>query len=251
MNKFMSRSCLTFVGIGMSMLAYKAELCAHEFIIKPAALHAKAGDKIPFSVLSTHVFMSGEELLPAKSVNVSLVEGNKSVGLPLKENDILQTLDGSATLQTEGTAIIAGHLLEPVETVTSQETGRSQKVRFEKFCKALVTVDAADKSYEKVLGHRLEIVPVGNPSAARVGDELAFKIFFDGKPLQAYVYATYDGFSRYYNTYAYATESRDGIAHIKLSHPGMWMIRVEKRTEADTKDYDLLSLKATLVFAVQ
>ena len=35
---------------------------AHEFIIKPAALRVNAGDKVPFSVLSTHVFMSGEEL---------------------------------------------------------------------------------------------------------------------------------------------------------------------------------------------
>jgi uncharacterized GH25 family protein len=224
---------------------------AHEFIIKPVTLHASGGEKVLFSVLSTHVFMSGEELLPAKSVNVSLLEGNKSVGLALKENNLLKTLDGSATVQTKGTAILAGHLLEPVETVTSPETGRPQKVRFEKFSKALIVVDAADKNYEKVLGHRLEIIPVDNPTTARAGDELAFKILFDGKPLQAYVYATYDGFSRYYNTYAYTTESRDGIAHVKVTSPGLWMIRVEKRTEANTKDYDLLSLKATFVFSVK
>jgi uncharacterized GH25 family protein len=226
-------------------------LDAHEFIIKPAALHAKAGDKIPFSVLPTHVFMSGEELLPAKSVNVSLFEGNKSVDLRLRENNILQTLDGSATLQTKGTAIIASHLLEPIETMNSQETGRPQKVRFEKFSKALIVVDTADKNYEKVLAHRLEIVPVSDPAAARVGDELAFKILFEDKPLQAYVYATCDGFSRHYNTYAYATESRDGIAHVKVTRPGVWMVRVEQRTRANIKDYDLLSLKATFVFSVQ
>jgi len=52
---------------------------AYEFIIKPVALHAKVGDKIPFSVLSAHVFMSGEELLQAKSVNVSLLEGNPRI----------------------------------------------------------------------------------------------------------------------------------------------------------------------------
>ncbi|HXF75354.1 MAG TPA: DUF4198 domain-containing protein [Methylomirabilota bacterium] len=245
------KTLIASVLTGVCCLIFGSSAHAHEFIIKPAALHAKAGDKIPFSVLSTHVFMTGEELLPAKSVNVTVLEGGKSVDVPLKENSSSQALDGIATVHAKGTAIIAGHLREPVETVASQETGSPQKVRFEKFCKVLVTVDAADKNYEKVLRHRLEIVPVGNPSATRVGDELAFKILFDGKPLQAYVYATYDGFSRYYNTYAYATESRDGIAHVKLSHPGMWMIRVEKRTPADNKDYDLLSLKATLIFAVQ
>lgn len=192
---------------------FTTSLNAHEFIIKPAALHAKVGEKLPFSVLSTHVFMSGEELLEAKTVKASLLQGNKSVDLPLKENDILQTLDGAASLQTKGTAIIAGHLLEPVESVTSQETGKTQRARFEKFSKALIVVESADKNYEKVLGHRLEIVPTSNPAAAKIGDELSFKILFDNKPLQAYVYATCNGFSRYYNTYAYTTESRDGIAH--------------------------------------
>jgi hypothetical protein len=53
-------------------------------------------------------------------------------------------------------------------------------------------------------------------------------------------------------TFAYATETlEDGIAHVKVTSPGVWMVRVEKRLEANTKDYDLLSLKATLVFSVQ
>ena len=224
---------------------------AHEFIIKPASMHAKAGDKVPFSVLSTHIFMAGEELLSAGTVKASLLEGSKSVDLPLKENNILQTLDGTATVQIKGTAMIAGHLVEPIETVTSQETGKAQRAKFEKFSKALIVVDAADKSYEKVLGHRLEIVPVSNPTAARIGDELSFRILFDGKPLQAYVYATYDGFSRHYNTYAYATESREGTARVKITHPGAWMIRVEKRLAVAEKDYALHVLKAVLVFPVE
>ena len=97
---------------------------AHEFVIKPASLRVNAGDKVPFSVLSTHVFMSGEELLSASTVKASLLEGNKSVDLPLKENNILQTLDGTAAVHTKGTAVIAGHLLEPVETLTAQDTAK-------------------------------------------------------------------------------------------------------------------------------
>ena len=147
--------------------------------------------------------------------------------------------------------MIAGHLVEPIETVTSQETGKAQRAKFEKFSKALIVVDTSDKSYEKVLGHHLEILPVSNPTAARIGDELSFKILFDGKPLQAYVYATYDGFSRYYNTYAYATESREGVARVKITHPGPWMIRVEKRLAVAEKDYDLHVIKAVLVFPVE
>jgi uncharacterized GH25 family protein len=108
---------------------------AHEFIIKPATLCVNAGDNVPFSVLSTHVFMIGEELLPAETVKASLLKCNKSVDLPLKETDILQTLDGTAT---------------------------------GKFSKTLIVVEASDRSYEKVLGHRLEIVPNTDPTAARI-----------------------------------------------------------------------------------
>jgi len=232
-------------------VSFAAPSHAHEFIIKPASLNAKAGEKVPFSVLSTHVFMAGEELLSAETVKASLLEGNKSVELPLKENSAAQTLDGTATLQNRGTAIIAGHLLEPVETVTSQETGKQQKARFEKFAKTLIVVENADKSYEKVLGHRLEIIPSTNPAAAKIGDEVSFKVLFDGKPLQAFVYATYDGFSRYYNTYAYVTESRNGLARVKISHPGAWMVRVEKRVAVAEKDHELHILKAVLVFPVE
>ena len=78
--------------------------------------------------------------------------------LPLKENNILQTLDGTATVHAKGTAVIAGHLLEPVENLTAQDTEEPQRARFEKFSKSLIVVEASDRNYEKVLGHRLEIV---------------------------------------------------------------------------------------------
>jgi uncharacterized GH25 family protein len=43
----------------------------------------------------------------------------------------------------------------------------------------------------------------------------------------------------------------DGLAHLKVTQPGVWMVRVEKRIEEAGKKYDLLALKATLVFFVQ
>ena len=69
--------------------------------------------------------------------------------------------------------------------------------------------------------------------------------------MQANVLAIYNGFSRYYNTYAYAAESRDGIARVKITHPGAWRVRVERRMAVAEKDYDLHVLKAILVFPVE
>ena len=65
------------------------------------------------------------------------------------------------------------------------------------------------------------------------------------------VYATYDGFSRHDYTYAYATESKNGVAHIKFYQPGLWMVRVENRRPVKHKDFHQQVLKATLIFPVQ
>ena len=241
-------SPLLLVMIGMQFESAQA----HEFIIKPAQLHVENGAKLPFNIMATHFFFVSEEVEPVDTVKAWLVEGDKSTAVEIKENHILETLDGVVSLSRRGTAILAGHLQEPVEMIKAEGSNRSQKIKREKFAKALVTVSDNDDSYQRVLGHKLEIVPVSNVMKARVGDELALKILLDGKPLKGQLFATYDGFSRRHMTFAYATESsEDGIAFVKVTSPGVWMVRVEKRIEASAKDFDLLSLKATLVFSVQ
>jgi uncharacterized GH25 family protein len=225
---------------------------AHEFIIKPAQLHVESGAKLPFSIMATHYFMVSEEVEAVDTVKAWLVEGEKSTPVELKENHILETLDGVVTTTRKGTAILVSQLQEPIETTKAEGSNRSQRIKREKFSKALITVTTDDESYKKALGHKLEIVPVSNLTRARAGDDLSFRILLDGKPLKGQVYATYDGFSRRYMTFAYATETLDdGLAYVKVSRSGTWMVRVEKRIEANSKEFDLLSLKATLVFSVQ
>ena len=225
---------------------------AHEFIIKPQQLRVEGGAKLPFNILATHFFMISEEVEPVNTVKAWFVEGEKRTAIELKENHVLQTLDGVAPLNRKGTALLIGHLQEPIEAVKGEGSNKTRRIKREKFAKALITVSTDDDSYKKTLGHKLEIVPVSNVMKARIGDELSLKILLDGKPLKSPVQATYDGFSRRYNTYAYATETlEDGMAYVKVNNPGIWMVRVEKRIEEPAKDYDLYSLKATLVFAVQ
>jgi uncharacterized GH25 family protein len=226
---------------------------AHEFIVKPQQLRVESGAKLPFSILATHFFMIGEEVEPVQTVKAWVVEGEKRTAVELKENRSLKTLDGVASLNRKGTVLLVGHLLEPIEAMKAEGSGKSRRIKREKFAKALITVSAEeDDSYKKGLGHKLEIVPVSNVMKTRAGDEVSFKILLDGKPLKSPVHATYDGFSRRSNTYAYATEAlEDGVAYVKVSNPGIWMVRVEKRIEATAKDYDIHALKATLVFSVQ
>jgi len=225
---------------------------AHEFFIKPAQMRVESGAKLPFNIMATHVFMVSEEVGPVDTVKAWLVEGNKNTTVELKENHTLKTLDGFVTPSRKGTAILAGQLQEPIEATKVEGSNRSQRIKREKFAKALIMISADDDSYKKVLGHKLEIVPDSNVTIARAGDELSFKFLLDGKPLRAQVFATYDGFSRRSMTFAYATESAaDGVAAVKVTSPGVWMVRLEKRIETNAKEFDLLALKATLVFLVQ
>ncbi len=180
------------------------------------------------------------------------IEGDNSSPVDLKENHSLETLDGVVNVNRKGTAVLVGHLQEPIETVKAEGSNRSLKSKREKFAKGLIGVSGDDDGYKKASGQKLEIVPESNVMKTRVGEEVTLKILLDGKPLKSQVYATYDGFSRRSTTFAYATESLDdGIAYVKVTSPGVWMVRVEKRIEANARDFDLLSLKATLIFSVQ
>jgi uncharacterized GH25 family protein len=61
-----------------------------------------------------------------------------------------------------------------------------------------------------------------------------------------------DGFSNRPNTYAYFTETDEtGVAHVKIDHPGLWMVRVENKLDKPTEDYDTQVLRAVLVFNVR
>ena len=186
------------------------------------------------------------------SYSLLAIERDRSSPVDLKENHSLETLDGVVNVNRKGTAVLVGHIQEPIETVKAEGSNRSLKSKREQFAKGLIGVSGDDDGYKKATGQKLEILPESNVMKTRVGEEVTLKILLDGKPLKSQVYATYDGFSRRSMTFASATESLDdGIAYVKVTSPGVWVVRVEKRIEANARDFDLLSLKATLVFSVQ
>ena len=97
----------------------------------------------------------------------------------------------------------------------------------------------------------ITIIPLSDPAATVPGKEIKIKVLYDGKPLSTKVYATYDGFSSHSGTYAYFTETdAEGIAPVKITHPGLWMVRVEHKIDEPTEDYDDYNFRSVLVFGI-
>ncbi|MBL0715092.1 MAG: DUF4198 domain-containing protein [Desulfosarcina sp.] len=233
---------------------------AHEFILKPVQLNVTSGHHLPFSVVSAHVFMISEEMEPIDQVEVYLMDGDIREEIALKPNDMLLTLDGKVEINKEGTSILCGHRKGMIWTKTTKGWKQAGKKglngvissgKYEKFCKTLITSGKANVGFEQVVGHKLEIVPIDDPDKAQLGKELAFQVLFKNKPLATEVYASYDCFSSTPNTYAYFTETDEkGIARVKITHPGTWMVRVQHKVDNSTADYDTHVMRAILVFGV-
>lgn len=124
--KYRRTSSTVAFGIFLSAVGVQSQLSAHEFIIKPAQMQIETGTKLPFSIMATHFFFVSEEVEPVNTVKAWLIEGDKSTPIEVKENHILQTLDGVAKMDRKGTTIIVGHLQEPIETIKVAGSNRSQ-----------------------------------------------------------------------------------------------------------------------------
>jgi uncharacterized GH25 family protein len=126
---------------------------------------------------------------------------------------------------------------------------------YEQYAKSLINVsEAEDDSFLKPVGHKLEIIPLENPYKLKGcgGHFLPLRVLFDGKPAQyCEVFATYSGFSTG-DDFAYATSTDgEGIAKIRLTHWGPWLIKANMKLPVpdDLRDKcNELNYTATLTF---
>ncbi|PIE74640.1 MAG: hypothetical protein CSA18_04095 [Deltaproteobacteria bacterium] len=108
---------------------------------------------------------------------------------------------------------------------------------FQEFSKALITTGKDErKNFLKPLGHKIEIIPLENPSKLKKDDIFKIKVFYKGKPARYLnVSGTYFGFSNE-DDFAFATKTnKDGIAEIRLLERGNWLLKVNKKIAPDKK----------------
>lgn len=124
--------------------------------------------------------------------------------------------------------------------------------RYSRFLKSLLQVgERRDDVYKKQLGMRLEIVPLENPYAKKVGDTLKVQVLFEGKPL-----ADRDVFANNRSGENVTTQKlktdKSGKITVDLDKSGLWLVRLVnmRRCRQDCGDADWESFWAALTFGV-
>lgn len=129
------------------------------------------------------------------------------------------------------------------------ETAKPGRERYSRYIKSLLMVgDKRDATYKRQLGMKLEITPLENPYAKKVGDTLQFKITFDGKPLAS---RTVFADNRESETQRMTTD-KNGIVSVKLDRKGMWIVRLVtmRRCANDCGEADWESFWGALTFGI-
>ena len=233
---------------------------AHEYIAKPAATQAAPGASIPVEVVSSHVFIRSQELEDPKDSTAAVWFEGKRTPVALTADEKAELFRGNAISPGESCFLLTGHRAGQVWSTTPQGTkrvgreaqGATNTRLIEKFSKAVVNASTGDLSCLRPIGDKLEIISRTNPADIKPGQEIEVQVLLDGQPVTVPVFATFDGFSAEENTYAYYTEGRpDGTARVKVTQPGLWMVRAEYTGAEKTSAYDRYVGRATLIFQVK
>ncbi|ABK98867.1 DUF4198 domain-containing protein [Pelobacter propionicus] len=226
-------------------------------LVKPAAPM--------LNVVSSHLFsFPAKDLVTTDRVASVLFiapDGTETRGVPAGKDGFRAQHD----LKSPGThlSVVVSPAGFSTKTTEGYKQGKSKKDvdnviscnYSEKFSKALFTVGkAGGNTFSRTLGHSLEIVPLQDPSAMKVGEVMSVRVLFQGKPLpSATVSGVYAGFSNDPGTFAYSTTTnKEGIAKVKLIHNGPWLLLVKQKSAyPDMTVCDAKSYSSALTFSVR
>lgn len=132
------------------------------------------------------------------------------------------------------------------------EMDRDATEQYSKYVKCPVPVGrAADAgAAQVVLGQELEIVPLANPLAVSVGETLAVRVLFQGRPLErANLCWDHPGNGEDFTGQTWT--DRDGNALVPIGKSGLMTLRIVHMTRPMTDDYEWESFWASYTFQVR
>lgn len=119
---------------------------------------------------------------------------------------------------------------------------------YQKFSKALFHLGPSGGGYDRIVGHRLELIPRADPFNVKDGGTLAIEVRFDGAPLKDHIVEVGDETAASKGPEVH-TDGR-GLVQVKLDHKGFYRLAVDHR--APSRYPDLFSFDdytASLVFS--
>jgi ABC-type Co2+ transport system, periplasmic component len=127
------------------------------------------------------------------------------------------------------------------------ETQKTQRESYAKFAKVLLD----NKSFDKIIGQKFEIVLLSNPSLIKPGEKLKFKVLFDGAPAQNLRISVGAEHLNGGDYAAHALTDENGIAELEISEKGLWFARTHLiRPHFDPEQYDWESFWTSVTFRV-
>lgn len=117
-----------------------------------------------------------------------------------------------------------------------------------KYGKALLAVGNSGAGYDRVVGHRLELVPKADPFKAARGSALDVQVIFDGKPLAGTSVFVYP--ERETDKPLTLKTDQSGIARVPLDRTGTFIIGAEHGVDSRHPDLATRDVyAASLVFS--
>ncbi len=195
---------------------------AHDLWINIDNAYPSTGEKVTAKVVFGHNFPYYDILISRESLGDFCYIDPDGI-----KKEITKTWEDRTG---ERTGALVGEIIVEkkgsyIVTAYRKVKGDKQHVASEKYAKSIISVGEGKSYISSTLGHRIEIVPLKDPKDLRVGDSMPVRLLFEGKPLSTYLYATYEGYYSEDEPFPFFTKSNeDGIAYIKIPHPGTWML---------------------------
>lgn len=178
------------------------------------------------------------------------VEAAGNYLLAMRRNPALITLEADkfeAYLREEGLEKIS------IERQRLNESADFGRERYQRYLKMLIQNGGKrDETYKKLVGFKLEIIPLENPYKRKINDKLGFRVLFDGKPLSNILLFALNKNNNQIETQKARTD-KNGTAIFTIQKNGLWLVRaVEmRRCQTDCKLVDWDSYWGALSFGIK
>jgi uncharacterized GH25 family protein len=253
-----------------------AVAAAHDLFIKMDAYHLPAGTPVQVPIINGTFQKSLNSITADRVADVSVaVEGRRrtlgmdtwnaegdTTYLGIRTGDPATYIIGVETVPNEidlNAAAFNQYLAsDGVMDVLKQramdrELDQGAREQYSKHVKAVFQVgDRTSGGLDVVFGYPAELVPLGNPYAISVGDELAFRALVDSEPVAGQlVIAGGDGGADGVIEEREARTDAGGVVRFVMDRPGRWYVKFINMQKTDAEGLDYESKWATISFEIR